>query len=1780
AAQREISRQESCEGEQSVLHRDERRSRWLLRSTAKREFLENWERNGRTNWNANQAALCRYERRLLNYELAVKASAAARTRLSRTRHFNDETDGIQWFEHNLERLGLDSGSGGAGSGAGAGAAGGALLPDKETSATFRSRLVRAVLDQKFVPSSNAETMAELRFRGTTGRRGRQEREHRRVKTEVDQRRAQAETDVQRKADNELKGMLNEGRERREAAAVSCRTKYNRRQKGISDEKRFAAKSAALEGKFEAAFNARARHVRESYEKSRHEREAKAGALRAELREISKEKRRRAEVTCLHVAHKISDLAVVASEARVLQGGVPLPPTTWENLKRWFCSPEPFFVDITPPEPPLEPSDPVLDAKALIESRNLDHHEGPWRLPRDPLQTPPVAPCPLSRALHIARELVEGPESGPRETPRCTRHGREMSVRLVLLGLGRGKDNILEELERWTRLSVCSLETALECALEVGAEVAVSEGKGTKGSKASASGKNAVDDDGESEDTGSKETINERYFHPDATEEAMAAFKEAAAAYHALRTHPKKALTPVALGTTTDLLVKHLACRAPKGRGWILAGYPASLLESKMLENALSGYTDEDVAAELGAAGKALKGDSKTKKGSVVPGQQEELPHIPPRSGLDAILSLTRLRSTATCRTSYPRDSCTSVGDNGLAMMVGDEPTDAPSTREGEVVLDQSKNDEDTMDDGCTKQRDSQIRWWQDFDGGHLSCDVTDEANDERLLETLFLLVTAAQIRKDEHQIYEGFEGSTRNSLQEGTAHHLESDNATEPEGAGITPSTVAPVMDRPSPLSVPLNASLEDLRRERRRSMPHSTRIRVEALTGDRELDLGGIRTVIFEADARREGSVVSAATISLGGSIPSASMPRSSQLLRKLEAECSALFVVDWAAAAEFSFSRELRKPDQRLTAACNVLEGQIAGWLARRGNALVAGRSRGGRGGCVLKDGRGCQAAAAATIPPTEEDRVWHALDAFLLEAGDVVDDRHSSAEALMREVENEANRRVRSWTRNLEIAAARLCAAERATHLETLGTLRALDRLFGLEDESTGSADQMREATCTAADALWKELSVVLKNRLYVSEGGGFEEEVRQAIEGACENYRTTSSAHDPRQKLTPLEALGSENQPEASLTQRFQHVDNGEVQRHNSGESSSHRTDSATDSKTTTEADSRSGKCDRDEENGALTMAVWRCRQSFFCRLRGIVVRILRAVDHCEANVSSMRAALRRLKRHRVQAEHESISTGTATVRRAIEECDYTAVADILKYGIPVWVEDDETFAADPYVALPWGMNGLGLPHIASLADTLRRSLSEAEGGDGETATVPIPDLSRAARAWLQSQAADNSKEEGGADIPRAWMSPSGGYVDTLCGAIATKTGQVSWRRLVHYLLLGHVRSIPTPDELRSMRRALSLKAQAASKPPAERGLKRSSTTDEVGPDGDSTSPDASTFAPVSVSGPPISGAAHATIRVARRHFQTVPLWFEQQEKDEKYCSGRSGSVGWSSMIRAVYTALWGGDDGRVDGMDLLLALCAVPDNTRAGGVGASRDDGDNVEDTGIPFSAGLFRAFYMLAETPPSPTNGAMIVDQNSGVIASTGSRSSSTGSPPKAAAASVGVSLSVDQRNDDGVPRVSLPQLRAILRYGGMTPTAASDVCDSVAETEAEWRSSSQIQRQEIQRDTTVANVVPEHATSVEHETVAAERTTGRGTEFMGADEEVRETEMKRALIDSVDGEQAADGQDSQLRKGNPPFTLSFAAVSECKAVRDWVRKGAYTLPAFDITSGQRRDTL
>lgn len=502
--------------------------------------------------------------------------------------------------------------------------------------------------------------------------------------------------------------------------------------------------------------------------------------------------------------------------------------------------------------------------------------------------------------------------------------------------------------------------------------------------------------------------------------------------------------------------------------------------------------------------------------------------------------------------------------------------------------------------------------------------------------------------QDDHQVWQKNAKPAQECPEDGAAQTLPAESA-QPESvaeecAASTDNHTTSAIALSS-LTLPLEASLEDLRRERRAAMSHATRLRVEALTGDRELDLEGIQSVISRTEAARRGDA------GLDGGDPSTSSPLKLSL-QKLEAECTASVVIEWVTAAEFSFSTVLRTPDDRWAAVCLRLENEIAGWLTRREEAIGDRHARGRRGEST-NEGVGGRVDPRSAAPPGVGDPVWEAIEMFEIEAGNIVDDRHASAEVTAANINDEADLILCAWTEKVEGAAAELCAAERASYSEAVATLRVLDGLFGLEEDRSISLEAAREAACAAAGALVDDASSALAGRRHANEGRVITTEVRRAAD-VCGRKIAIPSARGAQAEctpppqadgdaITPSEARGvTEDQPPYEQQT----------------------------STSTLGEDTPYGGTETEECDGALATAIWRYRLSYAHRVGGVVTRLARAVECCEAKVASTRAAVKRLKRRRVQLEHDSVGAAASAVRRALEDFDRVAIRSILHNGVPV------------------------------------------------------------------------------------------------------------------------------------------------------------------------------------------------------------------------------------------------------------------------------------------------------------------------------------------------------------------------------------------------------------------------------------------------------------------------------------------------------------------------------
>lgn len=266
---------------------------------------------------------------------------------------------------------------------------------------------------------------------------------------------------------------------------------------------------------------------------------------------------------------------------------------------------------------------------------------------------------------------------------------------------------------------------------------------------------------------------------------------------------------------------------------------------------------------------------------------------------------------------------------------------------------------------------------------------------------------------------------------------------------------------------------------------------------------------------------------------------------------------------------------------------------------------------------------------------------------------------------------------------------------------------------------------------------------------------------------------------------------------------------------------------------------------------------------------------------------------------------------------------------------------------------------------------------------------------------------------------------------------------------------------------------------------------------------------------------------------------------------------------------------------------------------------------------------------MLAETPSSATGHNTTASNQQAVSTATATTTaaaaaaapfSSTDDLSKGAAIDSVANL-VDghpshspRDHDGGDPCVTLQHLRAILEHGGGMPIAdISNVCKLLSNAK-ERRRHRQRKRRRLQLDTpaSTANKGPnaevdrtaqggnEAVDGAEGNKPADQAQVAGGPAEREAqvastagrtglqDNGVRvpagafvESEGRNNTTHNVRGNSAEGRKVASETAREDPIMVSFAEVCSCEAVRAWVRKGAYTLPSFEVTSGRGeiRDT-
>lgn len=462
-----------------------------------------------------------------------------------------------------------------------------------------------------------------------------------------------------------------------------------------------------------------------------------------------------------------------------------------------------------------------------------------------------------------------------------------------------------------------------------------------------------------------------------------------------------------------------------------------------------------------------------------------------------------------------------------------------------------------------------------------------------------------------------------------------------------------------SPLEISLISPLEALWARRRCEMCHNTRVRMEALCVERELDLSGIKALILKAEGRGGNeSKSNHEGVSRGTAVAGKYEAGS---LYKLEMECMAFSLIDWLVNAEFYFVSGLRAPDDRWTTECFRLEQEIA-LIRQKYDVHDDIRERvqedSGREGHITR------------LSKEKADHIRDALETFELEAGNIVDDRYATADATFMHLKDEAQARLKAWARAASGAAAEVCETQWAEHAENVELLESLSSFFDLEEMSSGECESARVAAQEAGETLNFELSEVTSGR-DLGEGG---EELEKEIHLA-------------------LELLPPSGPPEI-FKEREQEVVPTDPAYVDTSASGGHEAASSVDICVGKDPRGREGRnpqpmkagqgirsigtLDNDFTVGhgageALTAALWMCRYIHLCRARGIIARLSRSINWCETLIVSTLNRLRRLKRRRVKLEHESVGNVVSALRRAVADSDGTKFRRMLQHGISVSVE---------------------------------------------------------------------------------------------------------------------------------------------------------------------------------------------------------------------------------------------------------------------------------------------------------------------------------------------------------------------------------------------------------------------------------------------------------------------------------------------------------------------------
>lgn len=567
-----------------------RRKQRLEKARDRAQFRKSWLEAGHENWRKNQLVKFRRQRRERQFRQSLLEKKKAVERRKKEKSAAEACEGISWIENRMDSLGISSHKS---ADTAVDLSQAAHKVASESGTDFLQRIEGQVASVTKNPEEVAALLAALKIRGNQNRTARQERELRRQKMDVDQQREHAQLELKKKEDRVFKLCRQYSRALEAVALLKWKKATKKLQGREARAARIAQKKQRFDDELDDAF--------EKFSMSARERQTEeaATAIRSkinEMRRISRERKlARAKIVCQETVDKLVDLMCCVLREREQREDQLMSEPKWREIKERFVSGHPFFEKrmqtIVTKGDDLE-----ADMAAMTEIKEFSQGSGSWKVDRNE-NLVSLAKEPTAIALKTMHELIS--ETPPSIRPdRVSLNFSQCDIRMSVTGDAGALIDATTTACANHGMHAVTISKVVERALQIASGEDTSRTvEPTKAEKKLRENGNAIAKV-RAEAAQTSEAGSEEIALPDVL------LVDTLIAYLDELNENQEDQNEGAPSTSTTEQPTHP--QSGKAGSWILAGFPRTTIQAKLLEHHLSNYSDPDVDAALAAFYKKVR----------------------------------------------------------------------------------------------------------------------------------------------------------------------------------------------------------------------------------------------------------------------------------------------------------------------------------------------------------------------------------------------------------------------------------------------------------------------------------------------------------------------------------------------------------------------------------------------------------------------------------------------------------------------------------------------------------------------------------------------------------------------------------------------------------------------------------------------------------------------------------------------------------------------------------------------------------------------------------------------------------------------------------------------------------------------------------------------------------------------------------------------------------------------------------------------------------------------